>query len=149
MKKIAAILATLAGVGFSPIAPGTAASAACALAYKYALYAVPWPFYLAGLGAVFFAGTAASTVYAASLKLKDPGRIVIDEACGQLLALFLVPAGWLPVGLAFVFFRFFDIIKPPPIRRFERLAGGWGIMADDVAAGAAAGILVHVILAFL
>ncbi len=149
MKKAAAILATLAGVGFSPIAPGTAASALCALAYKYALYAVPWYFYLPGLVAVFFAGAAASTAYAASLGLEDPGRVVVDEACGQLLALFLVPSGWLPVGLAFVFFRFFDIIKPPPIRRLERLAGGWGIMADDAAAGAAAGILVHIVLAFL
>ncbi len=149
MKKLAALLATLAGVGFSPFAPGTAASAVCVLAYKYGLHAVPWYLYLAGLVALFFAGAAASTAYAASLGLEDPGRIVIDEACGQLLALFLVPAGWLAVGLAFVFFRFFDIIKPPPIRRFEKLAGGWGIMADDVAAGLAAGILVHVILAFL
>lgn len=149
MKRLAAVLATLAGVGFSPVAPGTAASALCALAYKYAIHAVPWPAYLAGLVALFFAGAAASTAYASSIGLKDPGRIVVDEACGQFLALFLVPAGWLAVGLAFVFFRFFDIIKPPPIRRFEKLPGGWGIMADDVAAGAAAGILVHVALAIL
>jgi phosphatidylglycerophosphatase A len=57
-----------------------------------------------------------------------------------------MPNRWLPVLAAFLLFRFFDIIKPGPIWRLEKLSGGWGIMADDAVAGAAAGALVHLVL---
>ena len=69
----------------------------------------------------------------------DHAAIVIDEACGQFLA--LIPAMLSPVLwiLSFVLFRLFDIWKPGPIRMIERrLEGAWGVMLDDVAAGAAA-----------
>ena len=75
----------------------------------------------------------------------DHGAIVIDEACGQFLA--LIPAMLSPVLwiLSFVLFRLFDIWKPGPIRLIERrLGGAWGVMMDDVAAGAAAAACVWV-----
>ncbi|HYA48241.1 MAG TPA: phosphatidylglycerophosphatase A, partial [Burkholderiales bacterium] len=72
--------------------------------------------------------------------------VVIDEALGQFLALSLVPARWLPLLGCFLLFRFFDIIKPWPIRRLEKLRGGWGIMADDAGAGLAAGLLIQLLL---
>lgn len=146
MKILSRTLSTLFGVGFFPKAPGTAASAAALAIYRLALYGLAWPWYLAFLLALFVVGHAVSSDYAADLGEEDPQRIVIDEAFGQFLALFLVPARWPPLILAFVFFRFFDIIKPYPIRRLEKLPRGWGIMADDAGAGLAAGVLVHVFL---
>ena len=80
---------------------------------------------------------------------KDPGKVVIDEVAGQLIALLPIPLIiygpelWLIV-LAFLSFRFFDIIKPYPARRFESLESGLGIMSDDLVAGAYAAVVVAV-----
>ncbi len=149
MTLVSRALATLFGVGRFPGAPGTAASAAAAVLYALVLHRWPWPFYLLFLVALFLLGAATSAAYAAEVGQADPRPVVIDEAFGQLLALFLVPGAWLPLAAAFLLFRFFDIIKPFPIRKLEHLPGGWGIMADDAAAGAAAGIIVHLIMRFV
>jgi phosphatidylglycerophosphatase A len=146
MKTAAKILATFFGIGLFPAAPGTLASAVAAMAYMTVLHGLAWPLYLLLLAFLFFAGTAASAVHAASLGRPDPGRIVVDEVCGQLLALAFLPAAWVPVIVSFVLFRFFDILKPWPIRRLEKLPGGWGIMADDIGAGLAAAALTRLIL---
>jgi phosphatidylglycerophosphatase A len=146
MRLLCRLFSTLFGVGFFPKAPGTASSAVALLAYVLFMHRLPWPAYVAFLLALLVLGGLASAVYAAHLGQADPQHIVIDEAFGQFLALFLVPVGWLPLTAAFVFFRFFDIIKPYPIKRLERLPGGWGIMADDAGAGLAAGALVHLLL---
>jgi len=146
MKTAAKILATFFGVGLFPVAPGTMASAVAALAYGFALHGLVWPLYLLLLVLLFLAGTAASGAHAAVLGRPDPGRIVIDEVCGQLLALVFLPAEWVPVAVSFVLFRFFDIIKPWPIRKLEKLPGGWGIMADDIGAGLAAAALSRLFL---
>jgi phosphatidylglycerophosphatase A len=149
MKILNRILSTFFGIGFFPKAPGTAASAVAVIIYRLAVHGLPWPWYLFFLLALFVVGHAVSTASAAELGQDDPQRIVIDEAFGQFLALFLVPSRWLPIVLAFVFFRFFDIIKPGPIRRLEKFPGGWGIMADDAGAGLAAGVLVHLLLIWI
>jgi phosphatidylglycerophosphatase A len=149
MKAVHRILATFFGLGFFPKGPGTLASAAAVVLYRLELHRLAWPWYALMLVAVFAAGTAASGAYAAELHQPDPQRIVVDEAFGQLLALFLVPVRWPPLALAFVFFRVFDIIKPGPLRSLERLPGGWGIMADDAGAGLAAAALVHFLLLWI
>lgn len=146
MRVACRAFSTLFGVGFFPKAPGTASSAVALLAYILLMSHLPWPAYIAFLIALLVLGGAAAAVYAADLGQSDPQCIVIDEAFGQFLALFLVPVAWLPLTAAFVFFRFFDIIKPYPIKRLERLPGAWGIMADDAGAGLAAGVLVHVLM---
>ena len=146
MKPLGKAFATLCGIGHSPFAPGTAASAAAVAVYALALHRWPWPLYLLFLALIFLAGAAASAAYAAETGQADPRRVVIDEALGQLLALFLVPAGWLPLVATFILFSFFDIIKPFPIRKLESLPGGWGIMADDAAAGAVAGLIAHLLM---
>jgi len=74
----------------------------------------------------------------------DPGVVVIDEVVGMLLTLAFVPVGWAGVLAGFVLFRLFDIIKPYPCARAERLPGGWGIMADDVLAGVYANVVLRV-----
>lgn len=146
MRSFASVLATAFGLGFVPLAPGTAASAAAAAAYGLVLHRLSWPLYALVILIVLAGGRAVAERYAAELGRSDPGCIVVDEVCGQLVALAFLPAGWLPIVLAFALFRFFDIIKPGPIRSLERLAGGWGIMADDIGAGVVAALLTRVIL---
>jgi phosphatidylglycerophosphatase A len=81
---------------------------------------------------------------------KDPSKVVIDEVAGQFIALLTVPffvePAWWAMILAFVLFRFFDIVKPYPARKLENIKGGLGIMADDLIAGvyAALGVMIAV-----
>lgn len=77
---------------------------------------------------------------------KDNNRVVIDELLGMCISLFLIPAELKYIALAFVFFRFFDIVKPLYIRKAEALPGGWGVMADDVLAGIYSNILLHIVV---
>lgn len=146
MKALARILATFFGIGLAPLAPGTAASAATAVLDVLFVHGLARPLYALLVVAVFFAGVLVSTAYARELGRPDPGRIVIDEVCGQLIACAFLPGTWLAAGLAFALFRFFDIVKPWPIRRLEKLPEGWGIMADDVAAGLAAALTARLVL---
>jgi len=85
--------------------------------------------------AVFLIGIWASTVVVESYKEKDPEYIVIDEVAGYMVAMIGFTPTWQHLLLAFVVFRFFDIVKPPPVRFFEKLPSGFGVMADDVVAG--------------
>jgi phosphatidylglycerophosphatase A len=146
MKFLNRMFATFFGIGFFPKAPGTASSLAALFVYILVLHKLSWPWYLLFLMLLFFLGSRASGIYAAELGQIDPPRVVIDEAFGQFLALLLIPTGWLGLAMAFLFFRLFDIIKPYPIRRLEKLPGGWGIMADDAGAGVAAGAVAHFLL---
>jgi phosphatidylglycerophosphatase A len=81
---------------------------------------------------------------------KDPGKVVIDEVAGQYIALLPIPLSlepaWWSMILAFILFRFFDIVKPYPARRLESLHGGLGIMADDIIAGIYAAIIVAIVI---
>jgi phosphatidylglycerophosphatase A len=146
MKFLAKVLSTFFGAGYFPVAPGTFASLIVAGLYFYAFWNWGLAAYLGLIGVVFFVGVAAATSYARQLGLNDPGPIVIDEVCGQLITLALVPAAWVDVGLGFFLFRVFDVITPFPIRKLERLPGGWGIMADDVLAGLYAALLLRIYL---
>jgi phosphatidylglycerophosphatase A len=143
------IFSTFFGTGFFPVAPGTVASFLTIVLFKLGLYKLSWPFQALIIVALFIAGGAASNRYARLLNRKDPGRIVIDETCGQLIAVFLVTPGWKELLLAFFLFRIFDIIKPYPIKKLEALPHGWGIMADDAGAGLAAALFLRLILLFL
>ena len=94
-------------------------------------------------------GVPAATRVAHEAGRPDPGFVVIDEVAGQWLALLFMPPLWPNALLALLFFRFFDILKPPPIRRFENLPEGTGIMADDLVAGVFALVLAQVCLSLL
>ncbi len=139
----ASLLATWFGSGLLPKAPGTWGSlAALPFAFAIASLAGPWGL-LAAVLAVTVAGLWAADVYAARSGADDPGEVVIDEVAGQWLA--LVPAALDPrlYAVAFLAFRFFDIVKVWPAGWLDRnLKGGWGIMLDDLAAGIYAGALV-------
>jgi phosphatidylglycerophosphatase A len=82
---------------------------------------------------------------------KDPRRVVIDEYATLLIPLYFTPPRILPLAVTFLLFRFFDIVKPPPIRNLENVSGGWGIMLDDLGAAIFTAIIVIIMrsLAFV
>ncbi len=88
------------------------------------------------------AGVWAAGVMETMTGSHDPSEIVIDEVAGMWLALIGIPVTWPGMLAAFLLFRLFDVWKPGPINRLQNLPGGWGVMMDDVAAGALAGGLV-------
>jgi phosphatidylglycerophosphatase A len=115
------------------VAPGTAASAVTALA----LWVLP--FSTLGLAltllAVIVAGTWAADRAERLIGEKDPGVIVIDEVAGMMLSVLILPRTFSVLGLAFLLFRIFDVIKPFPARTSQGLPGGIGVMIDDLIAG--------------
>jgi len=146
------VTATFFGIGRLPGGPGTWAALVTGTIWYIASHAA----HLRAAGLTFATAIAATAVTligipAASVVEKeggrqDPGFVVIDEVAGQLTALLLTPLDIGHALLAFALFRFFDILKPPPVRQLERLHGGVGIMVDDVAAGFYAllvGLVVH------
>jgi phosphatidylglycerophosphatase A len=149
MNIFARIVATFFGSGFCPIAPGTAASFITALLYMFLISGLSGPVQALIIVAIFLVGVPTASRYSAELGRKDPGRIVIDEACGQLIALFMLPPDLVSVAAAFFLFRIFDIIKPYPIKKLEGFPRGWGIMADDVGAGLVSAAVLRLALAVL
>jgi phosphatidylglycerophosphatase A len=91
-------------------------------------------------------GIPAATRVARASGLEDPQFVVIDEVAGQLITLIAVPVSWKSLLLGFILFRGFDIVKPPPVRQFERLPEGIGIVIDDVGAGLYALALMQIAL---
>ncbi|MFB3778918.1 MAG: phosphatidylglycerophosphatase A [Bryobacteraceae bacterium] len=136
--RMATPIATCLGLGQSPVAPGTAGSlGAVALA---ALSAHFWSWGRAEFALLSVAclapGIWAAHVVSKASGEKDPSRIVVDEAIGQWVTLAGATAcNWKSLLAGFLLFRAFDIWKPPPVRQAESLAGGTGIVADDVVAG--------------
>jgi len=143
MKLASKIIATVFGIGYFPIAPGTLTSLIVVFLYKLFLHKLSWPIYILLFFLLFFVGVFASSKFASELRKKDPGNIVIDEATGQFLLLFRMSEDWLPLLLSFVLFRLFDIIKPFLIRKVENFPSGWGIMMDDLLAAIYAGVIVN------
>lgn len=131
-------IATVGPVGHWPWGPGTLASALVAVLW-WRLPTPGWA-WVVGLVAVTAAGLVAAGRAEAELG-RDDRRIVIDEVAGMGLASIAVPHTLVGAGIAFALFRVFDIWKPPPIGRAQDLPGGWGVMVDDLAAGAAAALL--------
>jgi len=147
---LARALATVGGLGDRLPAPGTTVgSLAAVLAFAVlsrALGESTWVGAAVGLVILVPLAVTACGVEAARRGEADPGPVVLDEVVGQWLALSClvgtrtgVPSG-LALAVSFVLFRVFDVLKPWPIRRLERLAGGIGIVADDLAAGLAAAV---------
>jgi phosphatidylglycerophosphatase A len=146
MKTIWRILASFFGLGFFPVAPGTLTSLAIVLLYKYLIHVLALPYLLLIFLLLCVLGVLAAAVYSSELRKTDPRQVVIDEAAGQLLVLLSISPDWTLLVIGFLLFRFFDILKPFPIRRLERLPGGWGIMADDIAAALMAKALLHLFI---
>ncbi len=141
-RPAAVWIATVAGAGYLPAAPGTAGSlVGLAIAVAIGLYPTPQPWKslalaLAALG-LCIVGIGTASQAEKFFGRTDPAQVVIDEVVGQMIAFVIRPdAGWKWWIAGFLLFRAFDVLKPFPARRAERLPGGWGIMLDDVIAGA-------------
>lgn len=157
-KDYLALAIATCGVGYLPIAPGTWGSLVGVGIYLVLLAFLrfsPWAVFIAVelvlITAITLLGFWAASRTEKLLGRKDPGKVVIDEVAGQLIALLpIVPGfdpGWVSIIAAFLLFRLFDIIKPYPARRLEKLESGLGIMSDDLVAGAYAAVGTSVIIA--
>jgi phosphatidylglycerophosphatase A len=145
MVVLALAVATALGAGYAPVAPGTFGSAVGLLLWA----ALPQSPIVQMVAVVMLltAGSWAATMAEHHFKKTDPGQVVVDEVMGMLITLTMIPAGWWTAGVAFLLFRLFDVLKPYPVRQFERLPAGLGIMADDAMAGVYANIALRVVLA--
>ena len=155
MKKtdyLALAIATC-GVGYMPVAPGTFGSlVGVAIFWALTRAAAGGVLVVVAILAFTFTGIWAGTRTEALAGRKDPGKIVVDEVAGQLIALFplvFVTWGLTTVMVSFILFRFFDIVKPYPANRLQDLKGGAGVMCDDLVAGAYAALIVSIILGAL
>jgi len=148
----ATIVATFFGIGRLKPGPGTWASVATVLLWVFASFSIRpasrlWATVVAA-ALVTLIGIPAATRVSRGAGLKDPQFVVIDEVAGQLVALIGAPLVWKSFLAGLILFRVFDILKPFPIRRLERLPEGTGIMVDDLGAGIYALIIMHLLLHF-
>ncbi len=152
--RLALLWGTGFGTGYSPVVSGTVGTLVgiplylllhrvtfvpCGTAVGLALY-------LTVTALLFLAGVAAATRLEKRFRRKDPGQVVADEVVGYLVATCAIAPSLASVVITFVLFRIFDIVKPFPARRSERLPGGWGIMVDDLWAGLYANLAARVCL---
>lgn len=135
MNRLALFVATFGYVGFFPVAPGTAGSAAALVLYAVLRWIGVLAVDVLAIAAVLGVGVWAATRSEHLLGGTDPGPVVIDEVLGMLLTLAGLPLSLTGVLVGFALFRFFDVVKPFPARRLEDAPAGWGIMLDDAAAG--------------
>lgn len=134
------------GSGLAPRAPGTWGTVAALLPW-YFLQQLPLPGYIAAIVIAAAAGIAICGRTARDLGVHDHGGIVWDEFVGLWIALLWVPLQPLWVLAGFLLFRLFDIFKPWPISWCDRhLQGGFGIMVDDLLAGAAACVVLQLLI---
>ncbi len=150
MKRFYTFLLSGFGAGWLPVAPGTWGAGVATL--------LLWP--LTGVSpaaAVLILSTlilsfswigAMGSEKMAAEWGEDPKQTVIDEMVGQWIAVLGLPLQWQYWLAGFLLFRFFDIVKPLGIRRMEKLGQGWGVMLDDVVAGAYANVLLQVVCLF-
>lgn len=136
-KDLVWALSTVFGLGFFTSMPGTLGSVA-----GFFIYAL-FPLSISVIVLVALAGVWASGRYSRRRGVSDPKEVVIDEVVGMWVSMWgLSPGLYIP---ALFLFRILDILKPFPINAFEKLPGGWGVMADDIAAGVAVNLLLQLI----
>jgi len=146
VTRLAVFIATVGYCGYFPIAPGTVGSAAGLVFYLLVWWAQS-PLFEAGLILLLFAvGVWAGTTSERYFGGIDPGPIVLDEVVGMLITLAFIPVGIAGGLIGFFLFRLFDVLKPFPAGRFEKLHGGLGVMADDAMAAIYANIVLRLVL---
>lgn len=144
-NRVSEWIATVFYVGHLPVAPGTWGSCAALIVWWLVIGNLSLVWFIILTIIVTFVGVIVSSKIVHHSQVKDPSRIVIDEWAGQWVALWGIPVHW-GYGLgAFLLFRLFDIWKPYPINRMEKMPSGWGVMADDLGAGLLALICLHLI----
>ena len=153
MKKM---LTSCFGLGFLPVAPGTWGSIPPVVVFAACcLYGVSWAITSATMFFIAVGASISCVLFAPEVigltGDKDPSQVVADEVAGQSLTFITAYAvggkNVLIVSLVgFAAFRFFDILKPYPCKKLEKLPSGWGILADDLMAGVYAGIVLQIFI---
>ena len=143
--SIAEWFGTVFKIGKLPLAPGTWSSFIASLLWFFLfddidLIVLPIITIL-----IFFIGIVSSQKIINDTNENDPSRIVIDEWVGQWITFTFIPVNLSNFVIGLVLFRFFDIIKPFPVKSAEKLTGGWGIMIDDVIAGIMSFIILYIL----
>jgi phosphatidylglycerophosphatase A len=141
-RRLATFVASVAYLGYSPLAPGTVGTLGALAVYWWLLPADDFVIIATAVlaaGAGIWAGGVAEKTWGK----KDPGRVCVDEFAGYFVAVAFLPKTLAYAVFAFVLFRAFDILKPFPAGRSQRLPGGWGIMADDVIAAVYANLVLQ------
>ena len=126
-------VATFFYLGKLPFAPGSWGSLGALVLWFF--LPLSYSIHLAVILILFILGVYSSNKVAENLDDHDPSEVVIDEAVGMGVSLFMLPHSLGLYFLSFVLFRFFDIFKPSFIYSIQNLPGGWGIMLDDILAG--------------
>ena len=138
-------VATALGVGYVPIAPGTAGSAVGLL--LWAILPASAVVQTSMILLMLVAGSLTGNVAEKHFKRTDPRQVVLDEVMGMLITLYLIPGlTWVGAAIGFLLFRAADVVKPFPANRLERLHGGLGVMADDAMAAVYANLVLRLIL---
>jgi phosphatidylglycerophosphatase A len=137
--------ATGFGIGRLPFAPGTAGSILGVVYWWSLTFLQPWAHWLVFVLAVVFAVWCAGEA-AELFRKPDPPQVVIDEIVVMPLALAAVGMEWWKIAIGFIWFRVFDIWKPPPVRQAQAFSGGVGIVLDDLLAAAYACLATHAVL---
>jgi len=146
VTRLAVFLATAGYSGYFPIAPGTVGSAVGLLVYALVCWTRSTTLEIALIVILFAAGVWAGTRAERFFGGIDPGPIVIDEVVGMLITLAFIPVGPSGAAAGFFLFRVFDVIKPFPAARLEKLHGGLGVMADDAMAAIYANLSLRLVL---
>lgn len=147
LKKPVHCVALGFGAGYAPRAPGTVGTLVGIPFYLLAVQ-LPWAAYALVLLGLFLAGVWICDRAARDAGVHDHPAIVWDEVVGYMVTMLLMPPQWYWVVGGFLAFRFFDVLKPWPIRWVDRrVAGGFGIMVDDVLAGLFAAAVLQLVRA--
>jgi phosphatidylglycerophosphatase A len=147
--RLITICATGLGLGYLPLIPGTFGTL-LGIPICLLLDLGGWIAYISGTLALIAASVWVAGRADRIFGVHDSPKIVVDEICGFLVTMAFVIPGPLTIGIGFIFFRFFDILKPFPAGYFDRnLPGGWGVMLDDIAAGVYANVALHVTMAII
>ncbi len=142
-RSPASFLALGFGTGLAPVAPGTVGTLP-GLALYYVCSELPLTYYLLLVAAAFAVGIWICSAASKELGTHDHGGIVWDEIVGYLITMIAIPFSVFTLLAGFLLFRFFDVVKPWPVRRVDReVSGGFGIMLDDVLAGLMACACLH------
>jgi len=146
MHQIAIFIATLGPIGIKLPAPGSWGSLAALLAGAVIL-PYGWLYMAVATFAALLIGLWASDIYHKKTGKKDASEVIIDEVAGQWSVLLVTPFSLEGFAIAFILFRFFDILKPFPVNKAEKIEGAIGVMADDIVAGALAAMVMLALLA--
>lgn len=151
LANIEILFLSLGGVGFAPYAPGTFGTlVTLPLLYLIGTYQVPLIFFAPFFILLTVGSCLLCEACQKKYEVKDPSWIVIDELLGMVITWLFFPSGNILLLLvAFGFFRLFDITKPYPVKYFDNMKHGAGVVLDDLIAGIYAGICYLIFARFI